>query len=112
MPDIELDGRRIAIDEQGYLLRLEDWDEQVAAALAKKEGISGITPDMLDALKFMRDYYMRYNFFPLIRAVCKNVGRPKDCITQSFIDPVTAWKIAGLPNLGFQMDILEYGPPD
>lgn len=111
MPEIELDGRKIAVDEQGYLVRLEDWDEEVARALAKKEGINEIPPDMLDALKFMRGYYRQYNFFPIIRAVCKNVHRPKDCITQSFIDPVTAWKIAGLPNLGWKMDIFEYGPP-
>ncbi len=112
MPEVELGGRRIAVDEQGYLLRFEDWDEEVARALAKKEGLKELAPDMLDALKFMRGYYSRYHFFPIIRAVCKNVHLPKDCITQGFIDPATAWKIAGLPNLGPEMDIFQYGPPD
>ncbi|MDA8387478.1 MAG: TusE/DsrC/DsvC family sulfur relay protein [Nitrospiraceae bacterium] len=112
MPEIELDGRKTAVDDQGYLLRFEDWDEEVARALAKREGINEIAPDMLDALRFMRGYYRQYNFFPIIRAVCKNVHQPKDCITQNFIDPATAWKIAGLPNLGWEMDIFEYGPPD
>ena len=111
MPEIELDGRKVAVDEEGYLLKSEDWDEEVARALAKRHGINEVSPDMLDALRFMRGYYKQYNFFPIIRAVCKNVHQPKDCITHNFIDPNTAWKIAGLPNLGWRMDIFEYGPP-
>ena len=111
MFELEIGGRKISVDEQGFLSNYEDWDEEVAMALARKEGIE-LAPDMLDALKFMRDYYSRYRFFPIIRAVCKNVNQPKDCITQSFIDPATAWKIAGLPNMGEEMDIFEYGLPD
>jgi hypothetical protein len=32
--------------------------------------------------------------------MCKNVHQPKNCVTEQFIDPVKAWKIAGLPNPG------------
>ncbi|MDA8169847.1 MAG: TusE/DsrC/DsvC family sulfur relay protein [Nitrospiraceae bacterium] len=113
MPEIEIGGiKKVALDEDGYLLRYEDWDEDVARALAKREGLKGLTTDMLDMLRFMRSYYEKYRFFPIIRAVCKNVHKPKDCITESFIDPVISWKVAGLPNLGEEMDILEFGPPD
>ncbi len=112
MPELDVDGKRISVDADGFLVNYEDWNEAVAAALARKEGIKEFAPGMLDALRFMRDYYVRYKFFPIIRAVCKNVGQPKDCITENFIDPATAWKLAGLPNLGEEMDIFEYGPPD
>ncbi len=89
-----------AVDEDGFLVRFEDWSEVVARALAEREGIAELSEDKLDILKFMRQYYRKYNFFPIIRYVCRNVGQPKDCITDKFSDPVTAWKIAGLPNPG------------
>ncbi len=112
MPELDIDGKKVSVDEDGFLAKYGDWNEKVARALAKKAGIGALAPEMLDALRFMRDYFSRYHFFPIIRAVCRNVDQPKDCITQNFIDPATAWKIAGLPNLGEEMDIFEYGPPD
>lgn len=112
MPELDINGRNVSVDEKGFLVNYEDWDEKVARAIAKKEGLSELAPDMIEALQFMRDYYSRFKFFPIIRAVCKNVHQPKNCITENFIDPVIAWKLAGLPNLGEEMDILEYGPPN
>jgi hypothetical protein len=35
-----------------------------------------------------------------VRFVCKNVHQPSNCVAEQFIDPVKAWKIAGLPNPG------------
>ncbi len=112
MPELDVDGKKVSVDADGFLVNYEDWDEKVARVLAGKAGIKELAPGMLDALRFMREYYSRYKFFPIIRAVCKNVHKPKDCITEDFIDPATAWKLAGLPNLGEQMDIFEYGPPN
>ncbi len=110
MPELDIDGRKVSLDEDGFLVNYGDWDAEVARAIAKKEGIN-LAPGMLEALQFMRDYYSRYKFFPIIRAVCKNVHQPRNCITENFVDPVTAWKLAGLPNLGEEMDIFKYGPP-
>lgn len=45
----------------------------------------------------INDYYERFEAFPIIRAVCKNVGQDKTCQYQQFPDPITAWKVAGLP---------------
>jgi len=52
---------------------------------------------MLDILTFMREYYKKYNSFPVLGAVCKNVHQPGKCVYEQFPDPIKASKIAGLP---------------
>lgn len=97
MPYIEYGGLTIAVDEEGYLASGEDWNDKIACALAENAGVDELTKDRLDIIRFMRDYYKKYDFFPILRAVCKNVHQAKDCFSEKFLDPLTAWKIAGLP---------------
>jgi len=97
MPYIEYEGLKVAVDSEGYLVNSEDWNEKVACALAANEGVEELTKDRLEIIRFMRQYYKKYNFFPILRAVCKNIHQPKDCVSEKFIDPIKAWKIAGLP---------------
>ncbi|MBI5100665.1 MAG: TusE/DsrC/DsvC family sulfur relay protein [Nitrospirae bacterium] len=111
MPVIEYLGTRITLDDDGYLVNTGDWNETVARALAEREGAGEMTKDKMDILKFMRHYYEEYNFFPILRFVCKNVGQPKDCVTEKFIEPVIAWKIAGLPNPGDEVNMFRKWEP-
>lgn len=96
MPFIEVSGKRVEIDEEGYLKNFDDWSEAVACAIAEREGVEELTKERMEIIRFIRDYYRQYNFFPILNAVCKNVNQPKDCINEQFLDPVIAWKIAGL----------------
>lgn len=97
MPVIEYGGVKIALDDEGYLQSFEDWNEKVACALAEREGVEELTKDKMDIIKFMRDYYKEYNHFPVLGGVCMNLHQEKECIAHRFIDPLLAWKIAGLP---------------
>ena len=40
MPDIDVNGKKIEVDEDGFLVNLDDWDEDVAKYLAEQEGIN------------------------------------------------------------------------
>ncbi len=111
MPILEYDGKQVSVDEDGFLVNFEEWNEKIAHALAEKEGLKTLTEDQLDIMKFMRDYYRKYNFFPILRYVCKNVHQPRDCINEKFIDPVQAWKIAGLPNPGDEVRMFKSWEP-
>jgi TusE/DsrC/DsvC family sulfur relay protein len=111
MPIIEHKGLKITIDEDGFLVKLEDWTEAVARALAAREGIANLPEDKLDILVFMREYYMKHRFFPIVRYVCKNVHQPRNCVTEQFLDPVQAWKIAGLPNPGEEVILFKSWEP-
>lgn len=95
---LEFARKKIETDEDGCLVRFDDWDEDVARALAAQEGIGELTSDRLSMLKFIRDYYKKYDFFPIVRSICKNVHAQKDCVHEKFINPLIAWKIAGLPH--------------
>jgi len=111
MPLIEHEGLTITVDEDGFLVRSEDWTEAVARVLAMREGIGELSEDKLDILRFMRTYYLKHHFFPIVRFICKNVHQPRNCVTEQFMDPVKAWKIAGLPNPGEEVNMFKSWDP-
>lgn len=88
----------IEVDPEGFLSRPEDWNEEVAAALAEQEGIDTLNSSKLAILSFLREYFKKNHSFPILRYVCKRIGAASaSCITDEFVDPMKAWKIAGLP---------------
>ena len=100
MPAIEVKGKKIELDDEGYLVNSEDWSENVACALADKEGVSKtcpLTKEKIEILKFMREYYQKFEAFPIPRGVCIRVHQERQCTYEEFPDPLLAWKIAGLP---------------
>lgn len=100
MPVIEYEGLTINLDDDGFLVNFDDWNETVACAIAEREGVSKtcpLTKEKLEILRFMREYYKKFDAFPIPRAICRNVHQPRECTYEEFPDPFTAWKIAGLP---------------
>jgi len=100
MPYLEYEAGRVEVDEEGYLVRFEDWNEKVSCALAEGEGILDqcpLTGERMEILLFLREYYQKFRSFPMVRAVCRNVHQKESCEYELFIDPIKAWKIAGLP---------------
>lgn len=47
-------GKSIEVTKEGYLVNMEDWNSDVAAELAKEEGID-LTDKHLEVLKYLRD---------------------------------------------------------
>ncbi len=100
MARLNQENRFLALDPEGYLADAASWTKNTACFLAEKEGISQECPlgrERMDILKFIRDYYQKFEAFPIVRAVCKNVGQTKAYQYEQFPDPLVAWKIAGLP---------------
>ncbi len=110
MPIIEYSGMKIDVDDEGYLVNFDAWNETVACALAEREGIEELTKERLDIIRFIREYYKKYNFFPILNAICKNIHQPKKCVSEEFISPLLAWKLAGLSKPDeLIINLLEYG---
>jgi tRNA 2-thiouridine synthesizing protein E len=97
MTVIEYGGLKIKLDDEGYLENFDDWSEKVACGIAEKEGIEELSRERIEIIKFMRDYYRQFKAFPVLGSVCRNLHQPKDCVNEDFVDPLKAWKIAGLP---------------
>ncbi len=100
---VEYAGLKINLDDEGYLVNPDDWNEKVACAIAENEEVEELTKDRMDIIKFMRDYYMKYNFFPILNGICFQVHQQKECVKKQFMDPLKAWKIAGLPKPNAQV---------
>lgn len=90
-------GKMIDLDDDGFMKDTEDWDQTVAHELARREGYESLDEQQYEIIRFMRNYFKKYNAFPMLQYVCKNLQQPKECVNEEFINPMKAWKIAGLP---------------
>lgn len=50
------EGTRVRMDEEGYLVDPESWDEQVAEELSETENLQ-LAPEHWKVIRFMRRYY-------------------------------------------------------
>lgn len=61
-------------DPNGYLLKLDDWSEQVAEVLAGEENIL-LTDAHWAVVNFLRDYYRDYGISPNVRTLVKKLAK-------------------------------------
>lgn len=72
---LEVGGKTIETTENGYLVNLEDWSEEVAAAIAKEEGIE-MTDKHWDIVKYLRDeHFNNAGNEPNERTILKDMGK-------------------------------------
>ena len=74
MPMVEVAGKSFEVDEEGYLVNLADWDENVAAYLAQEEKVE-MTQSHWEVVNFLREYYSEYQIAPAIRVLTKAVAK-------------------------------------
>ncbi len=68
---IEVDGRAIATDSEGYLLDRNDWSEAFAEALARQEGLT-LTPAHWQVIRFLREYFQQHGVQPQVRVMIRH----------------------------------------
>jgi len=71
---LEINGKTYETDEEGYLANLNDWDPEVAEAMAKADDCD-LTPEHWEILNFLREYYEEYQIAPAVRVLTKAVGK-------------------------------------
>lgn len=71
---IQLGEQRIALDNEGFLLNLDDWSEALAEHLAKREGID-FGPEHLEVIRLLRQFYRQYQLSPAMRPLVKHVAQ-------------------------------------
>ena len=88
-------------DKDGFLLDPDQWDESLAAAMARADGISELTEDHWTIIHSLRKHYSRYHAPALMRHICQINNMGKHCVDELFQHHSReAWRIAGLPNPG------------
>lgn len=71
---IEAGGKTLETDEEGYLVNLSDWTEDVANAIAKAENVE-MTQNHWEVVNFLREYYNEYQIAPAVRVLTKAIGK-------------------------------------
>lgn len=100
MPEIEVSGKSIELNEDGFMDHPEEWNKDIAMALAKsEEGLEELTEEHWKVIDYIREYYLEKNLAPMVRKVCKNSGFSLKHIFELFPSGPAkgACKLAGLP---------------
>ena len=101
----QLNGTAVEHDEEGYILELGSWSEELAKIIAVDEKID-MTDEHWEVVNFLRDYYEEYQIAPAVRVLIKSIkksmgkekGNNKYLYTLFPYGPAKqACKIAGLP---------------
>jgi len=74
MASIEVDGKSFEIDDDGYLVDWQQWNENIATHMAKEEGID-LSEEHWEIIKFLRDYFQKYQIAPMIKILTKEIGK-------------------------------------
>ncbi len=97
--------KHLQVDDQGFLINLDDWSRDIAEQIAQTEGLK-LTPEHWEILVVLRDFYQDYDLSPAMRILVKHVkeklGEEKgNSIYLMTLFPGSpakvASKIAGLP---------------
>ena len=71
---IEVNGTAVETDEEGYLVNLSDWTEDIAGEIAKSENVE-MSPNQWEVVNFLRQYYDEYQIAPAVRVLTKAIGK-------------------------------------
>jgi TusE/DsrC/DsvC family sulfur relay protein len=89
----------VDVDAEGFMTRPEQWNEQIATAIAADNGISELTDRHWLVVRFMRDRYLQTGSAPSIRSLGKESGVPVKELYQLFPKGPAklAAKLGGIP---------------
>jgi tRNA 2-thiouridine synthesizing protein E len=89
----------VGVDAEGFLTDPEQWNEQLAEAIARENGIPELTERHWLVVKFMRDRFLTTGTAPSIRSLGKESGVPIKELYQLFPKGPAklAAKIGGIP---------------
>ncbi len=99
MPELKVGDRVVVLDEDGFLDNADDWNEEVAAALASTEEVEELTEEHWEIINYLRKYYADFGVVPMVRKLLKDTGKTQAEIYNLFPSGPGkgACKIAGLP---------------
>ena len=95
-----LDGRNILFDGEGFFNDFDDWSEKIFDILAAEQGLTEITDQHRQVIRFLRDYYAYHGRAPMNRELRQGTGMPVLKLEQLFPGGLKegARRLSGLPN--------------
>lgn len=102
---LHVDELVVALDNDGYLANLNDWNKETAIALAAQENIS-LTPAHWEIIALLQEFYREFEISPAMRPLVKytekklGIEKGRSIYLLQLFPPSPAKiasKIAGLP---------------
>ena len=89
----------VELNQEGFFVHPEDWDEEMVPELARREGIDPVTDAHWKVIRFMREAYFRDGTGPTVRILGKTSGVTVKELYQLFPKgpAKVAARIAGIP---------------
>src|SRR5512143_95549 len=72
MPQKQYGAATVNVDDEGFLTDFSQWTREVAAAVAKDEGIAELTPAHWKVIEFMQKEFKENGQVPSIRKLNKS----------------------------------------
>ena len=89
----------IEFDNDGFMTNPSLWNEEVASAIAKDEGIDEMSEEHWKVVGFIRGHWEENDLAPAVRLICSEVGVGVRQIYKLFTSGPArgACRVAGLP---------------
>ncbi len=71
---IEVNGKSIETDEEGYLADLNQWSPEIATFMANLDDCE-LGDNHWQVINFLREYYEEYQIAPAVRVLTKAIGK-------------------------------------
>jgi tRNA 2-thiouridine synthesizing protein E len=96
---LKVGDKIIEFDNDGFMVAPDLWNEEVACAIAKEEGIDEMTEEHWKVVIFIRNHWKENDLAPAVRLICSEVGVGVRQIFKLFTSGPArgACRVAGLP---------------
>jgi len=71
---IELNGKTLETDSEGFLQDMSEWSPGLAVHMAELDDLE-LTDDHWEVINYIREYYEDYRIAPAVRILIKAMGR-------------------------------------
>ena len=99
MAEIEIGNKKIELDGDGFMVDPTQWNDELATAIAKADGIEELTENHWKVVRIIRSNFEAQGLAPMVRSLCKEPGLKLKDIYELFpLGPARgACRVAGLP---------------
>ena len=96
----EIAGYRVYFDWEDFLWDPDDWNEEIAIAMAREDGMDGLNDEQWRVIRFIREFFQYQGRAPMNRDLKKGTGLSIMEMERMFAKGIKlgARRIAGLPN--------------
>ncbi len=100
MKDLVATSDSHLFDADGFFLEPDKWNVEIAESIAQADGLGPLNSEQLELLRTLRAEYQKSGSIPAFSHICHLGGQEPDCLQHLFVSPLSAWRMAGLPNPG------------